>query len=145
MTMEALELTPQAVDAAAEAIPGNHPFHMVVLLHYREHADYGDRMDVSPCSGREAHYQRYLPAFNLVAQIEGVEGIRVFWIGNVLARIVAPPNERWDDIAIIEYPSFAAFRRVIESPAYEVETAPHREAALEDWRLLATAEVALPG
>lgn len=143
--MKTLELTPEAVQTAANALPEDGPFHMVNLLRYREHADYGDRTDMPPCSGREAYYQRYVPAFNHVTATEGIDGIRAFWIGNVLARIVAPPDERWDDIAIVEYPSFAAFRRVIESPAYQAEAAPHRKAALDDWRLLATTEVALPG
>lgn len=143
--MKTVEVTPQAVEGAANAIPGDRPFHMVNLLRYREHADYGDHTDVPPCSGREAYYQRYLPAFNRVTATEEIDGIRVFWIGNVLAPIVVAPEERWDDIAIVEYPSFAAFRRVTESPTYQAEAAPHRKAALEDWRLIATAEVTLPG
>lgn len=143
--MKTVDITPEAVQAAAEAIPEDSPFHMVNLLRYREHADYGDRTDIEPCSGREAYYQRYLPAFNHVTVADGIEGIKVFWIGAVLARVVAPSDEQWDDVAIVEYPSFAAFRRVTESPTYGAEAAPHRKAALEDWRLIATASVTLPG
>lgn len=63
----------------------------------------------------------------------------------MLARLVAPPDEQWDDIAIVEYPNFAAFRRVVESSDYKTEATPHRKAALEDWRLIATTRMELPG
>jgi hypothetical protein len=144
--MKTVEMTADAVQAAAAVIPEDTPFHMVNLLRYKERADYGDRTDVAPCSGREAYYLRYLPAFNRVASAEGLaEGITVTWIGTVIARLVAPPDEQWDDMAIVEYPSFAAFQHVIENPRYTSEADPHRRAALEDWRLIATAKVTLSG
>lgn len=143
--MKTVEMTPEAIQAAADAVPAESPFFMVNLLRYKERADYGDRTDVAPCSGREAYFQRYLPAFNEVAAAEGITGITPSWVGTVLAHVIAPPDERWDDVAIVEYPSFAAFRRVSESPTYEAEVAPHRNAALEDSRLIATARMVLPG
>lgn len=143
--MEMVEVTAEAVQAAAAAIPEDTPIHMVNLLRYRDHADYGDRTDIEPCSGREAYHQRYVSAFGRIASAEGLDGIEPVWFGAVLAHIVAPPDEQWDDVAIVGYPNFAAFRRIIESPAYQVEAAPHRQAALEDWRLIATAQVTLEG
>lgn len=143
--MKSVDMTPEAVQAAADVTPEDSPFFMVNLLRYKERADYGDRTDVAPCSGREAYFQRYVPAFNAVAAAEGITGITPFWVGTILARVVAPADEQWDDIAIVEYPNFAAFRRVVESPNYDTEAAPHRKAALEDWRLIATAKVVLPG
>lgn len=144
--MKTTDLAPEAVQAAADVIREDGPVFMLNLLRYRERADYGDRTDVAPCSGREAYYQRYIPAFNTVAsaKIASADEIRIFWIGTVLAGMVAPPDERWDDVAIVEYADFAAFRRVIESPEYEAEAAPHRRAALEDWRQIATATATLP-
>lgn len=142
--MTTVEVTAEAVQAAA-AIPEDSPIHMVNLLRYRDRADYGDRTDIEPCSGREAYHQRYVPAFGRIASAEGLDGIKPAWFGAVLAHIVASPDEQWDDVAIVEYPSFAAFRRVVESPAYQAEAAPHREAALDDWRLIAATAVTLPG
>ena len=139
--MRTTEMHPEDVQAAAGVIPEGAPFFMLNLLRYREHADYGDRTDVAPASGREAYHERYVPAFGQVAAEVGAEGIQISWVGVVLARVVGPADERWDEVAIVEYPSFAAFRRVTESPEYEAQAAPHRKAALEDLRLIATAKV----
>lgn len=135
--MRTVEMHSEDVVAAADAIPEDTPFFMLNLLRYKEQADYGDRTDVAPSSGREAYHQRYIPAFGQVA----ADGIQVSWFGTVLARVVGPTDERWDEIAIVEWPSFAAFWRVSESPEYKAEAAPHRMAALEDSRLIATAKV----
>ena len=136
--MRTIDFNPQDILAAAGAIPPDAPVFMLNLLRYRERADYGDRAGVAPCSGREAYHQRYRPAFGRVA--EGA-GVKVAWLGGVLARLVGPADESWDDMAIVEYPDFAAFRRVVESPRYQAEAAYHRLAALENWRLIATAKL----
>ncbi len=135
-TVSSIELEPEAIAAAAAAIPDGQPFAMLNLLRYREQADYGDRADEPPCSGREAYHGRYIPAFGAVAP----EGIQLFWYGGVLARLVGPTDERWDEVALVRYPSFAHFRRVVENPRYLAEAAPHRRAALADLRLIAIAE-----
>ena len=136
------ELAPQALLAAARALPADSPIYMVNLLRYRDQADYGESAATAPCSGREAYFQRYVPAF---AQVTAGDGIKPFWVGNVLAPLVAPPGEHWDDVAIVEYPNFAVFQRMIESPAYQAEAEPHRRAALADWRLIPTAKAEVPG
>ena len=136
------ETTPQALRAAADTIPADTPIYMLNLLRYRAQADYGQHPTAAPCSGREAYFQRYVPAF---AQVTAGDGIKPFWVGTVLAQLVAPPGEHWDDVAIVEYPSFAVFQRMIESPAYQAKAEPHRRAALEDWRLIPTAKADLPG
>ena len=136
------ELAPQALLAAAAAIPADTPIYMVNLLRYREQAAYDDPATAAPCSGREAYFQRYVPAF---AKVTAGEGITPFWVGNVLAQLVAPPGEHWDDVAIVEYPSFAVFQRLMENPAYHAEAEPHRRAALADWRLIPTTKAQLPG
>ena len=138
--MRTTEVRSEDVQAAEGVIPEGAPFFMLNLLRFRERADYGDRADVAPSSGRGAYHERYVPAFGKIAARVAADGIRVFWVGDVFARVVGPTDERWDEMAIVEYPSFSAFRRVTESPEYEAEAAPHRTAALEDWRLIATAK-----
>ena len=137
--MKTTEMTPEAVQAAALAIPEDRPIVMLNLLRYRKEADYGDGTEFAPCSGREAYFARYVPAFNAVA----TEGIRPTFVGDVQALIVGPADEPWDDVALVEYPSFAAFRSLVESPDYKAKADPHRRAALEDWRLIATLKVAM--
>ena len=141
--MPIIEMTPDALDtAAAAARAGDQSIFMLNLLRYHDRADYADAAGFAPCSGREAYFQRYVPAFGKLA--EGT-GIRPFWVGSVLAGIVAPVGEQWDDVAIVEYPSFNAFRTLVESDAYRKEADPHRAAALADWRLIATSKADLPG
>ncbi len=138
------EITPEAIAFAAETFPDKAPLFMLNLLRYREHADYGGRAEAPSCSGREAYYGHYLAAFNEVAAFERIEGIQVFYLGAVAAQLVAPSDERWNDIVLVQYPDFTSFRRLVESPLYAVRADHHRRAALEDWRLIATTKVTLP-
>lgn len=139
--MAVMDYTRDALDAASQTIGGDGPIHMVNMLKYRDVADYGDDAGRAPCSGREAYSRAYVPAFSKIAQGEDVS---VFWIGHVRALVVPFGDQAWDDIVIVRYASFAALRRVLENPAYEAEAAPHRRAALEAWRFIATTKADLP-
>lgn len=143
--MPTTEINDDAVLAAAEIIPDGSPVVMLNLVRYNERADYGGHTDLAACSGQEAYFQRYAPAFNAVAAAEGVTDIQVLYLGNVAAALAAPDSERWDNIVLVQYPSLAAFRAVTESPQYKSEAYPHRKAALADWRLIATSQITLPG
>jgi len=136
--MQTTELDPQNISAAAAVIPENTPFVMLNLLRYKNHADYGDRTDLGLRSGREAYFQGYVPAFSAIAaRSESTKSVRPIFVGAVLACLVGLTDEPWDDVALVEYPNFAAFRSVVESPEYKRDAAPHRKAALENWRLIA--------
>ncbi len=137
----ATEFTTQTLDAASRKFDGKGPVFMLNLLRFRKKASYDDPTDLPPCSGQEAYLLRYVPAFNKAA--EG-EAIVVSWLGKVHATIVAPDGETWDHVAIVEYPSFDVLRRVIESPQYKTNADPHRRAALEDWRFIATTKTGPP-
>ncbi len=143
--MTAVDYTPEALEAAARTLAGKGPVHMVNLVRYRAQADYSEQTRFPPCSGRDAYFQRYVPAFAKVAETVGSSAFTVFLLGSVQATLVAPVGEAWDDIAIVEYPSFEALRRILDDPRYEAEAAPHRRAALEDWRFIATLKADLPG
>ncbi len=140
--MTPIEIDIQRIRAASGAIPAGTPIVMVNLLRYNEQADYGDLTGHGSCSGREAYFQRYIPAFIEVAA--GIGGIQPLYLGSVFAGLIGPVEEQWDDVGMVEYPNFAAFRRVVESPSYEEKAAPHRKAALRDWRLIATIKMTLP-
>lgn len=137
--MRTIEINLDALDAAARKIPPDAPVFMLNLLCYREHADYRGRPGEVPSSGRDVYHGKYRVAF---ARIAAEAGHKVSWFGGVLASLVGPPDERWDEMAIVEYPSFAIFRSLVESPRYKAEADHHRLAALEDWRLIATAKLA---
>ena len=140
--MSTVDVTSEAMEAAARALSGKGPIQMVNLLRYREQADYGDRTEFSPCSGRQAYYERYIAAF---AKVEGAERTVIVWLGHAQATLIAPDEEVWDDIAIVEYPSFDVLQGIVDSPEYRTKAAPHRQAALEDWRFIATTKAELPG
>lgn len=135
--MKAIEITLQALDAAERAIPPGQPVYMLNLLRYRAQARYDDGFDAAPCSGREAFNERYRPAFRRLAA--GKPLVRVFSVP-VLAPIVGSPGERWDEAAINEYGDFATFRAIVDTEIYQRDVAPHRHAALEDFRLIALAK-----
>jgi hypothetical protein len=134
-------LTTESLIAAAKVIPEGAPFHMLNLLRYKERAEYPKGSGVAPCSGREAYHRGYIGTF---MKLLGGTPVEVAWLGSVMTSLVAPPGERWDELAIVRYPSFAVFRSYVESPAYEAEAVPHRIAALDDWRLLATVKLDTP-
>lgn len=129
-----------ALDEAAQRL-GDEPILMVNLLRYRTRADYAAGSERAPCSGREAYFNRYVPAFTEAAK--GFD-VAATWLGTVTAQFVAPGSEAWDDVAIVRYPGIAAFRSIVNSDAYRDNAGPHRKAALADWRLLVTTPVPLP-
>lgn len=135
--MNLVEITLQALDAAERAIPPGRPVCMLNLLRYRAQARYEDGFNAAPCSGRDAFNERYRPAFRRLAA--GKPLVRVF-SGLFLASLVGPQGERWDEVAINEYGDFAVFRSIVDSETYRRDVAPHRHAALEDFRLLALAK-----
>jgi hypothetical protein len=137
MAMGTTECSREALDAAAETLAGQGAVYMINMVRYRAEADYGEERDLPPCSGREAYFQRYAPAF---AQVARGEDYSVFWVGNVRGMLASAHGEAWDDVVIVRYSCFSALRRILESEAYKKEAAPHRRAALADWRFIATTQ-----
>ncbi|HEY1202554.1 MAG TPA: DUF1330 domain-containing protein [Niastella sp.] len=134
------ELNAAIVSATEQSFPADTPVYMVNLLRYKAYADYNNAAGASPCSGRDVYFQRYAGWFRKIAADKGV---KVLFLGSVSAGIAVPEGEQWDDIVIVEYPSFDTFRRIVESEEYLADAAPHRKAALEDWRLIATNRIEL--
>ncbi|CCD86270.1 protein of unknown function [Bradyrhizobium sp. ORS 285] len=63
---------------------------------------------------------------------------RIFETGEpVIDLEISAQGERWDEAAINEYGDFATFRSIVETETYRRDVAPHRHAALDDFRLLA--------
>lgn len=139
--MPVTEMTPEAISQAAANIPNGQPIVMLNLLRYRQQVEYANRR-VESLSGREVYHQRYVPAFGKLAS--AIPGIQVLFLGAVQAGIVIGPEEIWDEVALVAYPSLEAFRSIVESEDYRVDADPHRKAALEDWRLIAMSKLTTP-
>lgn len=137
--MTHVQIDRAGLEAAAAGIPAGEPVFMINLLRFREHADYGSHADHRPCSGAEAYFTRYIPAFNRVVGRLG--GSELVYGGTAIAQIVGPPTESWDAAGVVRYPDIDVFRRLIADPVYLETAVPHRVASLADWRLIATAQL----
>ena len=131
-------ITLDNLDAAERSFVPGRPVYMLNLLRYRPLAIYADRPDETPCTGREAFYERYRPAFRRLA---GGAVITRLFAGSVLGRLVGPEGARWDTVLLNEYADFGVFRGIVDSDAYRTHAQPHRLAALDDFRLFALDKV----
>jgi hypothetical protein len=95
-----------------------------------------------PAGGQARYFGDYVPAFRRIAAALGIEGIAPLWSGAVAAPLAAPAGEAWDAVVLVRYPRLADFAAIVASAAYRRDAAPHREAALHDWRLIAQTELA---
>ncbi len=125
--------------AFAESAQGGEPVFMLNLLRFKEEADGLD----AGMSGAEA-YGRY--AAETAPHLARVGG-EVLWAGGCDNALIGPGAREWDVVAIVRYPSRAAFLEMVGDPDY-LETARHRSSGLADSRLIPCAEAplgALPG
>ena len=127
---------------AFKALPRDQPIHMLNLVRLNAlaaypagHPDHGKGL-----TGLEA-YRAYgrttAPIFKRV-------GGRQVWVGRPETVVTGPADERWDLAFIAEYPNAAAFLAMVTDPDYR-ELVKHRQAAVEDSRLIRMAPVADPG
>jgi uncharacterized protein (DUF1330 family) len=106
------------------------PIVMFNLLAYRERAHYEPSVPDGDVSGREA-YQRY--GRGIARLLLGV-GARPLFLGRAETTLVGAP-ETWDEFAVVEYPSRAAFLGMVTSAAYRAQT-HHRDAGLARTELI---------
>ena len=125
-----VEPSPKRIEGFEGAREPSAPLLMLNLLRYRERAEYPDDFEAEPCSGREA-YQRY--GRGIAPLLLGV-GARLLWIGTAETTLVGAP-EAWDEFAVVEYPSRAAFLGMLSSAAYQAQT-HHRNAGLARTELI---------
>jgi uncharacterized protein (DUF1330 family) len=119
---EVLPTTPRALEFFGA--PEDGPFVMLNLLRFREFAQYEDGRDAS-LSGREA-YLRY--ADGVTELVVGLGGA-VHFTADVTGILLGEVEDLWDAVALVEYPSLAAFREMAMSPAmHAIEV--HRLAGL---------------
>ena len=105
---------------------------MLNLLKFREKAVYKDGRSDN-ISGREA-YMRY---GNAMTKIVEREGGKVLFTGRIAGLVIGEVEGMWDVAAIMEYPSRAAFQRIVTLPEV-AEIGVHREAGLEGQLLIMT-------
>ncbi|VWX49981.1 DUF1330 domain-containing protein [Novosphingobium sp. 9U] len=131
----AIDISADDMDNAAQELPRDQPIMMINLLRFRGRTEYAENENDQPCSGRDAYMNRYA-AISL--QVVEKFGGKAFWQGQVLATLVAPQGEQWDEALLVQYPDFAAINSVFNDPDYQA-VLYHRTAALADSRLIALA------
>ncbi|MEL7547697.1 MAG: DUF1330 domain-containing protein [Pseudomonadota bacterium] len=130
--MSHYEIEEDAVEAMVQfAAANSNPIVMVNLLSFRDVAIYPPDFDAEPCSGRAA-MKRYQDGSENVRRIAGA---RTIWGGAVAQMAIAPGDEDWDMVALLEYPSATAYLTMRATSEYQAARL-HRRAALRDSRLL---------
>ncbi len=112
--------------AALAAAPDDQPVVMLNLLKYKEHAGEADE------SGAAA-YRKYGDAAVKMVEARGGE---VLWAGNADQVLIGAPDEDWDTVILVRYPSRAAFIDMVTQPDY-LKAHEHRESGLERTMLVA--------
>jgi uncharacterized protein (DUF1330 family) len=107
------------------------PVVMLNLMRFHERSRDGDG------SGWDA-YLRYSAV--TVPMIKA-RGGTLLWTGEATAVALGPQDgNRWDFVALVRYPSVAAFLDMMTSGAYETEADPHRRNGCAAHMIIATRE-----
>jgi uncharacterized protein (DUF1330 family) len=114
-----------------EAIAPDGPVIMVNLMRFRERSLDGDG------SGWDA-YLRYSA---LTVPMIKSRGGTLLWTGNARAVALGSENgNQWDYVALVYYPSVAAFIDMMTSDDYEKRSDPHRRNGCAEHVIIATTE-----
>lgn len=142
------------VKAALDRIGPNKPVVIVNLLRFRKEADYSDLtatlspvvQDISnPCSGEEAYFDRYIPAYNHICSewfgkdhdcsprilYAGKDMMPLLNLGRLPSSGEHGDQNYWHGISILRYPSLERAIEFENSDEYW-QANYHRAAALED-------------
>ena len=104
--------------------PEDGPFVMVNLLKFKQKAEYEDGSEPN-LSGREAYNRYGVEVAKLVTALGG----KIRYSGAVTGLMIGEIEESWDAVALAEYPSLAAFKKMALSPEmHAIEH--HRKAGL---------------
>ena len=109
------------------------PVVMLNLLKFRERAQYADGRS-SELSGREA----YMLYSEKMQQLVEREGGHIVFSGAIQSLVIGAVEDMWDTAALVEYPSSAAFARIVTSPEVAAIVV-HRAAGLAGQLLIRVA------
>lgn len=109
------------------------PIHMLNLVRLRDKAAYDDGRAATGAEAYAAYGRESAAVFRRV-------GGRIIWRGQFEQALIGPADEQWDLVFIAEYPSPQAFLDMQRDPVYR-EAVAHRQAAVEDSRLIRLATV----
>jgi len=108
------------------------PIEMLNLVRLHARAKYPDGREATGAEAYAAYGRGSGPVFTRL-------GGTIIWRGKFEMTLIGPGDERWDLCFIARYPNVAAFVEMIRDPLYR-EAVKHRQAAVEDSRLIRLAE-----
>jgi uncharacterized protein (DUF1330 family) len=107
---------------------------MLNLVRVRARAAYPDGREATGHEAYQAYGRESAPVFDRV-------GGTILWRGRFENVLIGPADEHWDYCFIARYPNAGAFLAMVTDPAYR-EAVRHRQAAVEDSRLIRLGELA---
>lgn len=117
--------------AALRALPQDEPVVMVNLMRFRERS----------LDGNGTGWDAYLRYSKATSPLIKARGGTIFWAGKADATAVGNADaHRWDYVALVYYPTRAAFLDMMTSPEYETVSDPLREAACAEHVIVAATE-----
>ncbi|MGC8535811.1 MAG: DUF1330 domain-containing protein [Rhizomicrobium sp.] len=123
---------------AFKALPRDTPIHMLNLIRLNKEARYpvGHPNHGKGMSGLEAYRAYGRTTAHIFKRVGGHQ----VWVGRPMTVLTGPQDERWDIAFIAAYPNAGAFLAMVTDPEYR-EFVKHRQAAVEDSRLIRLAPV----
>ena len=98
-------------EQALKALPDEGPVTMLNLMRFRERA----------LDGNGSGWDAYLRYSKLTIPLIKARGGSIIWAGDAEAvTLGVPDRHRWDYVALVRYPSRAAFLAMMRSPEYAV-------------------------
>jgi uncharacterized protein (DUF1330 family) len=117
-------------DRALGALPDDAPVVMLNLMRFREKS----------LDGKGSGWDAYLRYSALTIKLIKAQGGTILWTGDAEAvALGVPDRHRWDYVALVRYPSRAAFLAMMKSPEYAVANT-ERENGCADHAILAVRE-----
>jgi len=106
--------------------PDDQPVVMINLLKFKNETEDG-------VEGAELYKCYKQKAAELLKQVGG----KLLWLGKADQYIICDDNDKWDEVLLVEYPSRAAFLKMISLPEFE-EVQKDRKASLKNTVLIAS-------
>lgn len=133
--------------ALVDQVPANVPVTVIHMLRFNPTAIYAPsspHASLPPISGRDAFYQRYIPAGTAAAKEVGIKAGKSHFFSARVTNLLVHNDVPWDVVAVRTYESFGEYALYQASKEYTENAVPHRDAALLDWSLVACAEDEYP-
>jgi len=117
-------------EQALKALPDDGPVTMLNMMRFRERA----------LDGNGSGWDAYLRYSALTIKLIKGRGGTIIWTGNAEAVALGVPDQhRWDYVALVRYPSRAAFLDMMQSAEYAAANV-ERENGCADHAIIAVSE-----